>query len=406
MTPLKGKKIILSVTGSIAAYKAAEIARLLLKQNAEIRVIMTPGAQQFITPLTFQAIVGNQVFTDLFNPTHAAMEHIDLARWADYILIAPASASSIARLTYGFADDLLSTTCLAAANVPIFIAPAMNQQMWHHPVTQDNIKKLQQQGVRILGPASGEQACGDVGLGRMLEPEEILEQLTNQISNKLIGLRVLITAGPTREAIDAVRFISNHSSGKMGYALAQAFHNQGANVTLISGPCTIPPPSVAKFVAVTSAAEMLTSVMQHANECDIFIAAAAVTDFKLEKPFSGKIKKSEKNLQLMLSNNPDILKTVTALDQPPYTVGFALEVDHLLKNAQQKLTQKKANMVIANLLQENNAFYADENEVWVLQPDREPLHISKMPKSTLAEKLCEIICNNVDNSSLAIPFES
>jgi phosphopantothenoylcysteine decarboxylase/phosphopantothenate--cysteine ligase len=395
MTSLQGKKIVLGITGSIAAYKAAEIARLLLKQNAEVRVIMTSNAQQFITPLTFQAIVGNHVLTDLFNPTHTAMEHIDLARWADCILIAPASASSIARIAHGFADDLLSTTYLAAKNKPLFIAPAMNQQMWHHPITQDNIKKLQHYGGRILGPAEGEQACGDNGLGRMLEPEEILLQFSNQINNKLANLHVLITAGPTREAIDAVRFISNHSSGKMGYALAQAFHNQGAKVTLISGPCALTPPNVTQFVSINSAGEMLTCVMQHIKKCDIFISTAAVADFKLSTPYAGKIKKSGKNLQITLVNNPDILQTVTELEDYPYSVGFALEADNLLQNAQKKLINKKLDMVVANSIDKNQPFYADENEVWVLQQNREPLHIPKMSKSTLAERLCEIIVTSM-----------
>jgi phosphopantothenoylcysteine decarboxylase / phosphopantothenate---cysteine ligase len=391
MATLQAKKIVLGVTGSIATYKAAEIARLLLKQQAEVRVIMTSGAQQFITPLTFQALVGNQVFTDLFNPTHTVMEHIDLARWADCILIAPATASYMARLAHGLADDLLGATCLATADKPIFIAPAMNQQMWHNSITQENIKKLQQHAMHILGPASGDQACGEFGLGRMLEPEEILAQLTGQMNSKLAGLRVLITAGPTREAIDAVRFISNHSSGKMGYALAQAVSNHGAHVTLIAGPCSISPPSGMQIIPVTSAAEMLEAVMHKIEECDIFIAAAAVADFKLAKPQPGKIKKSKTALQLKLINNPDILQTVASLDYPPYTVGFALEADNLLPNAQRKLIQKKVNIVIANSLQDNSPFYANENEVWVLRRNQEPLHIPKTTKYTLAEKLVEII---------------
>jgi phosphopantothenoylcysteine decarboxylase/phosphopantothenate--cysteine ligase len=397
MNTLTGKKIVLGVTGSIAAYKAVEIARLLLKQQAEVRIIMTAGAQQFITPLTFQAIVGNQVFTDLFNPTHAAMEHIDLARWADCILVAPASAASIARLAHGFADDLLSTTCLASDNKPILIVPAMNQQMWHNPANQENIQQLQRYKMRIMGPTSGVQACGEIGLGRMLSPKKILAQLVTHLSNKFVGLNIVITAGPTREAIDAVRFISNHSSGKMGYALAQAFHNQGAKVTLISGPCAIAPPPVTQFVAVTSAAEMLTAAQHHAKECSIFIAAAAVADFKVAASQLGKIKKTGEDLPLTLTHNPDILQAIAGTDNPPFTVGFALEAEQVVENAKLKLKQKKVDMIIANLLDKQGPFYADENEVWILQPHQVPLHLPKTYKSVVAEILSDIIFTNFKN---------
>ena len=319
MLSLSNKQIILGVTGGIAAYKAAELCRLLIKAGADVRVVMTPSAAEFITSLTFQALSGNRVHIELLDEeAEAAMGHIELARWADLVLIAPASANFIARLSQGRAEDLLSTLCLAT-NAPIAVAPAMNQAMWRNQNTQDNLQQLKQKNITILGPASGEQACGDVGLGRMLEPEEITQAAADIFeTGELAGVNITITAGPTREAIDPVRYISNHSSGKMGYALARAAMEAGAKVVLVSGPVALEPPPQVKLVAVESARQMLDACQVVPG--DIFISVAAVADYRPANSASEKIKKNADTMELSLVKNPDILARISLSAQRPFCV--------------------------------------------------------------------------------------
>jgi len=375
MHSLINKQILLGITGGIAAYKSAELCRLLVKAGAEVRVVMTASACEFITPLTMQALSGNRVHIALLDEeAEAAMGHIELARWADLVLVAPASANFIARLTHGEASDLLTTVCLAAT-APLALAPAMNQAMWSNQNTQDNMSALKQKGLHIFGPADGEQACGDIGLGRMLEPSELALLAAGLFQNgAFAGLKVCITAGPTREAIDPVRYISNHSSGKMGYALAQAALEAGAQVSLISGPVNLPPPPHAYLVNVESAEQMLNAVTK--EPCDIFIAVAAVADYRPQQIASNKIKKTRESIQLELVKNPDILATIAAQKPKPFCVGFAAETENLKRNALAKLTNKNIDLVIAN--HATNTFNNDEasvNAYWhkgekVLTPDR------------------------------------
>ncbi|HET8705748.1 MAG TPA: bifunctional phosphopantothenoylcysteine decarboxylase/phosphopantothenate--cysteine ligase CoaBC, partial [Pseudomonadales bacterium] len=322
MAALLQKHVVLGVTGGIAAYKSAEIIRRLRDQGAEVRVVMTAAAQQFITPLTLQALSGEPVHTDLLDPAaEAAMGHIELARWADVILVAPASADFLARVVVGRGDDLLTTLCLAT-KAPLVFAPAMNQQMWAAAATQANIQTLQTRGVKLIGPASGSQACGDVGLGRMVEPTDIVQQLPTCFdSGVLSGKKVVITAGPTREALDPVRFITNHSSGKMGFAIAEAAREAGAAVTLISGPVNLPTPDRVKRVNVVSAQDMLNASLEAVKEADIFIATAAVADYRPAQIAKQKIKKSGDELTIQLVKNPDIVATIAALPNKPFTVG-------------------------------------------------------------------------------------
>jgi phosphopantothenoylcysteine decarboxylase / phosphopantothenate---cysteine ligase len=374
MHSLINKQILLGITGGIAAYKSAELCRLLVKAGAEVRVVMTASACEFITPLTMQALSGNRVHIELLDEeAEAAMGHIELARWADLVLVAPASANFIARLTHGEASDLLTTVCLAAT-APLALAPAMNQAMWSNQNTQDNMSALKQKGLHIFGPADGEQACGDIGLGRMLEPSELALLAAGLFQNgAFAGLKVCITAGPTREAIDPVRYISNHSSGKMGYALAQAALEAGAQVSLISGPVNLPPPPHAYLVNVESAEQMLNAVTK--ETCDIFIAVAAVADYRPQQIASNKIKKTRESIQLELVENPDILATIAAQKPKPFCVGFAAETENLKRNALAKLTNKNIDLVIAN--HATNTFNNDEasvNAYWhkgekVLTPD-------------------------------------
>ena len=362
------KKIVLGVTGGIAAYKSAELARLLIKAGVELRVVMTPAACEFIQPLTFQALSGHRVYTDIFDAdAESAMDHIELARWADLMVIAPASADFIAKLHQGFADNILLTLCLASKQ-PVAIAPAMNQQMYANPATQENLNNLSARGVLVWGPDAGEQACGDIGLGRMLEAESLVELIESHFQpGKLDGKRVLMTAGPTREAIDPVRFISNHSSGKMGYALAQAAKQAGADVTLVTGPVNIAVPDGITVIAVESAMDMLESVMQEISKVDIFIACAAVADYRVEHQAQQKIKKSEEHMQLSMVKNPDIVSEVTALDKAPFTLGFAAETDNLEVHAREKLQRKNLNMIAANRVGgESGGFMDDNNEVLLL----------------------------------------
>ena len=347
MLSLSNKQIILGVTGGIAAYKAAELCRLLIKAGADVRVVMTPSAAEFITSLTFQALSGNRVHIELLDEeAEAAMGHIELARWADLVLIAPASANFIARLSQGRAEDLLSTLCLAT-NAPIAVAPAMNQAMWRNQNTQDNLQQLKQKNITVLGPASGEQACGDVGLGRMLEPEEIAQAAAAMFeTGELAGVNITITAGPTREAIDPVRYISNHSSGKMGYALARAAMEAGAKVVLVSGPVALEPPPQVKLVAVESARQMLDACQVVPG--DIFISVAAVADYRPANSASEKIKKNADTMELSLVKNPDILAQISLSAQRPFCVGFAAETQNIEEYARKKLLDKKLDLIFAN----------------------------------------------------------
>lgn len=348
------KKLLLGVTGGIAAYKSAELVRLLVKQGIDVQVVMTAAAQHFITPVTMQALSGKRVFTDMWDASIAnGMPHIELSREADAILIAPASADFMAKLVHGGADDLLSTLCLAR-ECPLMVAPAMNRQMWENPATQRNIAQLRQDGVHVLGPDSGEQACGETGMGRMLEPHQLLDMIAIALQPKILaGQRVLITAGPTLEMIDPVRAITNLSSGKMGYSITQAAWEAGAEVTLVSGPTALAPPAGVSVVAVSSAQQMHDAVMTRASGCDIFISVAAVADYRPAAPSPEKHKKSEQALSLELLPNEDILAKVASLPQPPFCVGFAAESKDLIAYASEKRLRKKLPLIVANLVQES-----------------------------------------------------
>ncbi len=384
------KKILLGVTGGIAAYKSAELLRLLIKAGAEVRVVMTAAACEFVQPLTFQALSGHRVYTDIFDAdAESAMDHIELARWADFMVIAPASADFIAKLNQGYGDNILLTLCLASKQ-PVAIAPAMNQQMYANAATQDNLTSLAGRGILIWGPDAGEQACGDVGLGRMLEAETIMQALeTHFRPGKLASKRLLMTAGPTHEAIDPVRYISNHSSGKMGYALAQAAQLAGADVTLVSGPVNLSPPTEVKCISVNSALEMRDAVMERVEKADIFIACAAVADYRVEQQAQQKIKKKDDQLQLSLIRNPDIVSEVTACSNPPFCVGFAAETENLEANAKGKLKRKKLDMIAANLVgNSDTGFGHDSNELHLFWADGQ-LRLALASKSIIAQQLID-----------------
>jgi len=368
MFELKEKRILLGITGGIAAYKAAELVRLLRRSNAEVQVVMTRAATEFITPLTLQTLSGQRVRQAFFDPNdEASIGHIDLARWADLILIAPTSADFMARLAHGLANDLLSTLCLATT-APIALAPAMNQQMWLNPATQANAKLLQEHGIKLWGPDEGEQACGETGPGRMLEPAELLAQTIKQLNSQILaGQCVLLTAGPTQEPIDPVRFIGNRSSGKMGFALAQAFVEAGAQVYLISGPVALATPAGVTRIDVGTAIEMQQQVTEYIDRCDIFVACAAVADYRPKATAAQKIKKRREQLELILTRNPDILAEVAASTVPPFTVGFAAETEQLIKHAEAKRRLKRVDMIAANLVgAEQGGFERDENALTVL----------------------------------------
>ena len=391
MHKLIGKRIVLGVTGGISAYKAAFLVRLLRKNGANVRVVMTQSATKFVTPLTFQALSAKPVHTELLDlNTETAMGHIELAKWADLILIAPASANFIARYANGFAEDLLSTLCLATDS-PVIIAPAMNQQMWRNQATQENLERINARGIVVVGPTVGVQACGDDGPGRMLEPEEIVVHTANMFqTNILTGSRLLVTAGPTREAIDPVRFLSNRSSGRMGYAVATAAAEAGADVTLISGPVDLAAIGIEKVVHVTSAEEMQESVMQRINNIDIFISAAAVADYRVQKISEQKIKKSDDTYELIMQKNPDILAEVSALYDAPFTVGFAAETENLELNAQTKLHLKNLDMIAANQVDKKLGIDCDENALTIFwKTGREKLPLA--PKNKLARSLIKLI---------------
>jgi len=392
MATLTNRHILLGITGGIAAYKAAELTRRLQNLGATVRVVMTSAAQQFITPLTLQALSGNPVHTDLLDPAaEAAMGHIELARWADLVVVAPASADFIARLAHGHADDLLSTLCLATP-APIAIAPAMNQGMWRDTSTQANIALLRERQVHLWGPADGEQACGDIGPGRMLEPDQLAQLAADVFPSRLLdGKRVLITAGPTREAIDPVRYISNHSSGKMGFALAQAAIDAGAQVMLIAGPVALETPKHATRIDVESAQQMYDAVMERAHDCDIFIAAAAVADYRPTVVAANKIKKQHDEMTLTLVRNPDIVSAVAQLQPKPFTVGFAAETHDVDDYARDKLERKNLDLIIANnVAQPGIGFNSDNNAVTALWRDGE-LQIGERSKTLIARELIILI---------------
>ncbi|MGY6276312.1 bifunctional phosphopantothenoylcysteine decarboxylase/phosphopantothenate--cysteine ligase CoaBC [Methylomonas sp. MgM2] len=360
-------RVLLGVCGGIAAYKSAEIARLLRRQNCQVRVVMTRSAQEFVTPLTFQALTGNPVQTELFDAQQEqVMGHIHLTRWADLLLVAPASANMLAKMGHGIADDLLSTLYLAA-DCPVFVAPAMNQAMWNKAVTQDNIVRLKQHGVRVIGPASGEQACGEQGFGRMSEPAEICNEILGGFGQQaLSGLKLVITAGPTREPLDPVRYISNRSSGKMGYALAKSAVQAGADVTLISGPANLPVPGGIRLVRIETAQEMYDAVFDCIDDCDIYIGAAAVADYRPAQMESRKIKKRHDHKVIALEKNPDIVAAVAGLPNRPFVVGFAAETDDLENYAIGKLRAKNLDMIAANRVgQTEGGFDSDRNALHV-----------------------------------------
>ncbi|MFI4957286.1 MAG: bifunctional phosphopantothenoylcysteine decarboxylase/phosphopantothenate--cysteine ligase CoaBC [Gammaproteobacteria bacterium] len=392
MATLRGKSILIGITGGIAAYKVPYLIRGLKALGADVRVILTTAAKQFVTPTTLQAISGHPIHDDLFDPTQeAAMGHIDLARWADLLLIAPATADCLARLAHGHANDLLTTVCLAT-EAPILLAPAMNRVMWQNPATQANIAILKARHVDVLPIGDGEQACGDIGEGRMLEPDAIIDHLLMRVSaGPLQGKKILITAGPTHEKIDPVRFISNPSTGKMGYAIAIAAASMGADVTLISGPTTLPSPKGLHTVRVTTASDMQDAVMRYVHDQDIFIAAAAVGDYRTETISTQKIKKTNSPLSITLVPNPDILKAVSALPKRPFCVGFAAETEALLKNAASKLASKNLDMICVNDVSDQTiGFGSDENALTVMTPTLES-HLPKQPKHMLAKKLLQLI---------------
>jgi len=394
MQILQNKNIVLGITGGIAAYKTPELVRRLKDQGANVRVVMTEGAKAFITPLTLQAVSANPVADSLLDTqAELAMGHIELAKWADLILIAPATADIIARISHGLADNLLTTICLATP-APIAIAPAMNQQMWHATATQDNITTLQQRDVTIWGPGAGEQACGDIGLGRMLDVDDLVTHTCNffnQNNKTLQSQHWVITAGPTREAIDPVRYISNHSSGKMGYSIATAAANAGATVTVISGPVNMPNPNNCKVIKVSSALEMHEQALNLAKSADVFVACAAVADYRIAEVAEQKIKKSGDEMQLTLIKNPDIVADVAALSTRPFTVGFAAETQDVEQYALGKLKKKNLDMIAANnVATQGQGFNSDNNALTVFTAHSQS-DIPLASKQLVAEQLVDLI---------------
>lgn len=399
---------MLAVCGGIAAYKAAELVRLLHKQNAQVQVVMTESATAFVSALTFQALSGNPVQTQLLDAHQEnAMGHIHLARWADLIVIAPATANMIAKLSYGLADDLVSTLCLAAS-CPIYIAPAMNQAMWHNPVTQENVSRLQKRGLTLIGPEQGEQACGETGFGRMSEPAVICQRLmadnpclAGQNNNFLQGVKVLISAGPTREPLDPVRYITNRSSGKMGYALAEAALAAGANVTLVTGQTVLEAPATADMIRVETAEQMYQAIVPVAQEYDIYIGAAAVADYAPVQIKEQKIKKQAQETTLVLQKTKDILAAVALLPARPFVVGFAAETDDLEVYAKNKLVQKKLDMIAANWVgKEQGGFEKDENSLHVFWHNGEKI-LKLTDKKQLARQLIELITERMNEKNTA-----
>ncbi|MEO1574597.1 MAG: bifunctional phosphopantothenoylcysteine decarboxylase/phosphopantothenate--cysteine ligase CoaBC [Pseudomonadota bacterium] len=400
MNALQNKHILLGVTGGIAAYKAPDLVRRLAERGATVQVVMTHGAQQFVTPLTFQAVSGRPVRTDLWDEeAEMAMGHIELARWADIVLVAPATAEFLASTAGGKSDNLLSTVCLAT-DAPILLAPAMNRLMWADPATQANATTLRERGIELLGPGEGDQACGETGAGRMLEPLDIVDHVNKHLilnaqRGPLFGRRVMITAGPTRERLDPVRFLTNRSSGKMGFAVAEAARQMGAEVTLVAGPVSLPTPDGVTRVDVESAQQMHDAVHTGIGDVDIFVSAAAVSDYRAANVADQKIKKSADTMSIELTRNPDILKSVAALETPPYTVGFAAETWDVVKHARMKLEAKKLNLICANAVGEcaegkTLGFDVDDNELIVLSAtDETP--IARASKRVVARELMTLV---------------
>ena len=394
---MQGKHILLGVTGGIAAYKAPDLVRRLRERGAEVQVVMTQGAREFVTPTTFQAVSGRTVRSDLWDAAaEAAMGHIELARWADAVLIAPASADFLARLAAGLADDLLTTLCLATP-APIAVAPAMNHLMWSNAATRANIATLAERGVQVYGPGEGDQACGESGEGRMLEPLDLagrLQALLLPADGALAGRRVLVTAGPTRERIDPVRFISNRSSGKMGFAVAQAAREAGASVVLVAGPVSLPTPAGVTRIDVESAADMLTAVLRELPGTEIFISTAAVADYRPARAAEQKIKKSTDTLELAMERTADVLATVAARSERPFVVGFAAETEAVEQNARTKLLKKNLDMIAANEVGHDKAFDCEDNQLIVLS--RAARHeLARAGKLTLARGLIALIAQEL-----------
>ncbi|NRD72237.1 bifunctional phosphopantothenoylcysteine decarboxylase/phosphopantothenate--cysteine ligase CoaBC [Shewanella sp. VB17] len=390
------KKILLAIGGGIAAYKSADLIRRLKERHFDVRVVMSQSAKEFITPLTLQALSGYPVASDLLDTAaEAAMGHIELARWADLVIVAPATANVIARINAGMADELITTTCLAT-EAPIIICPAMNQQMYRNQATQDNLANLAKRGVTVWGPASGSQACGEVGPGRMQEPQEIAQQVELFFAPKLLqGQSILLTAGPTQEAIDPVRYISNHSSGKMGFAIATAAIAMGANVTLVAGPVNLPTPAGINRIDVQSTQEMLNAVMLNVDSHQIFIGCAAVADYRVDKIAEDKIKKSTHDMQLALIRNPDILATVANHHPRPFTVGFAAETQDVEHYAKDKLIRKKLDMIAANDVSNPElGFNADQNALKVIWTDGQQ-DLPATDKQRLASQLLTLIVDRI-----------
>jgi len=393
---MQGKRVLLGITGGIAAYKSPDLVRRLRERGAEVQVVMTAAAARFVTATTFQAVSGRSVRTDLWDAAaEAAMGHIELARWADAVLIAPASADFLARLASGRADDLLATLCLAT-EAPIAVAPAMNHLMWANAATRANVAQLVARGVLVLGPATGDQACGETGEGRMLEPLELAEQLAALLAagGELAGRRVLITAGPTRERLDPVRFVSNRSSGKMGFAVAQAARAAGAEVILVSGPVSLPTPPGVTRIDVESAADMLAAVLRELPGTDVFVSTAAVADYRPVRAASQKIKKSSDTLELSLERTPDVLATVAARSERPFVVGFAAETESVEQNARTKLMKKNLDMIAANEVGDDKAFDSDENQLIVLARGAR-YELGRAGKLALARGLVSLIAREL-----------
>ena len=401
---LHQRHIIVAISGGIAAYKGAELVRLLKKQGSVVRVILSRGAKEFITPLTLQALSGEPTHSELLDETaEAGMGHIELARWADLVVIAPGTADVIARLAQGRADDLLTTVALATP-APVVVAPAMNQQMWANQATQDNLEQLIGRGIQLIGPDAGEQACGDVGPGRLLEPDRIATALAEQFESRLLdGKRVVITAGPTIEAIDPVRYLSNHSSGKMGYALARACADAGAAVTLITGPVTLSPPNRVTMVPVTSALEMHDAAVQCASDADIFIGAAAVSDYRPESVAPEKLKKAAgQDRVITLVQNPDIIATVAKLPQrPALMIGFAAETTDVIAHAREKRARKGLDYIVANdVSNPDTTFGSDQNAVHLIG-EHEAHYLPLATKQVIAERIVSLVAHHLAATSQA-----